>query len=339
MGTFRIARAATIVVVCILVFAASTPAQQVASIDVAQLRFLQKAQKIVAAVNKHDVDAIEADFDPVMKRELPADKLKPLLWQMTEELGSVEMLGDVRIKWKDVAIIPVKFQKGILDLQLAIDSADHISGLYFIPHKVEAPLPTRNSVKLSLPFSGRWNVVWGGDTKEQNFHHDSKNQRYAIDWNVTDQIGKSYNGEGKSDSDFFAWGKEVLSPADGIVTDAIDGVRDNDPFSANEHEALGNAIVIKIAENEYVVLSHLQRGSVSLKVGDKISRGQVIAKCGNSGNCVEPRLQMHLQNTPVMQDAYAIPMFFDEIGVQRKKDIEHIEKNYAPVRDEWVQNK
>ncbi|HYM20171.1 MAG TPA: peptidoglycan DD-metalloendopeptidase family protein [Candidatus Kapabacteria bacterium] len=309
------------------------------TVDISQWRFLQKAKLIGDAINKHDIDAIENEFDPIVQRDLPADTLKPLLWNMTNQLGTVEKMGEPKMKWKNVAIIPVKFQKGILDLQLALDSTDKISGFYFIPHKAEPPVPPRNATTFSLPFKGKWTVFWGGDAKEQNFYHDIKNQRFAMDVNISDELGKTHLGEGLQNQDFFAFGKEILAPADGIVTDAIDGVRDNPPFSGNEYSALGNAVVIQHGPSEYSVLSHLMRGSVRVHDGDTVKRGQVIGLCGNSGNSTEPNLHYFLVNIPLLQDATGIKMYFKNVAVQHKREEPHVEKEYSPMRNDKIESK
>ena len=190
-----------------------------------------------------------------------------------------------------------------------------------------------------LPFTGQWTVIWGGDTKKQNFHHDTKNQRYAIDVNITDELGKSHKGDGIADSEFFAWGKEILAPAPGIVTDVIDGVRDNPPFSGNEYSSLGNAVVIMHNKTEYSVLAHFMIHSIKVKVGDTIALGQVLGLCGNSGNSTEPHLHYHMQNTPWMQDATGIKMYFTSLRVRHKTVDVKTEREYSPIRDDRVSNK
>lgn len=39
------------------------------------------------------------------------------------------------------------------------------------------PKSARNTTKLILPFTNEWAVVWGGDTKELNYHVESEAQK------------------------------------------------------------------------------------------------------------------------------------------------------------------
>lgn len=319
-----------IIFLCASVFAQGT------TIDISAYRFLTKARHIGDAINKGDYDALERQFDSTLQAQLPLSKLKPLLQNLTHGAGKIKQMGVPKLKWKNVGVIPVEFDSGVIDLRLDLDSlTDKIAGFYFQPHVEEIPVPERNTTRLSLPFKEEWAVMWGGDTKELNPHHDFKNQRYSLDFNVLHGFGKSHETNGKTNEDYFAFGKEILSPAEGRVTEVIDGVHDNVPFAANQYSSLGNCVIIRHSPYEFSVLSHLQRGSTQVKVGDSVSRGQVIGLCGNSGNSSEPMLQYHLQNTSNIEEATGIKVYFDELKVRRKRE-DHEEKNYSPIREDII---
>ena len=38
----------------------------------------------------------------------------------------------------------------------------------------------RNSFKLNLPFKDEWTVLWGGDTKELNYHVENQGQKMPL---------------------------------------------------------------------------------------------------------------------------------------------------------------
>jgi murein DD-endopeptidase MepM/ murein hydrolase activator NlpD len=127
----------------------------------------------------------------------------------------------------------------------------------------------------------------------------------------------------------------VLAPANGMVTDVINGVRDNKPGSMNPYSAMGNTVVIEHRKDEVSVLSHFKLGSIAVKVGDKVKKRQVIGLCGNSGNSSEPHLHYHLQNNPVIQDGLGIKCFFQKVSVTEKDKME-IKINYSPVKGEII---
>src|SRR5262249_6635739 len=130
-------------------------------------------------------------------------------------------------------------------------------------------------------------------------------------------------------------GREVLAPADGVVTDVIDGVRDNVPRSMNPLSVLGNAVFIQHGKHEVSVLAHFKQGSIKVKAGDAVKRGQMLGLCGNSGNSSEPHIHYHLQNTVVIQDAIGIKCFFDEVVVE-KEGIRSTRENYSPVKGDII---
>lgn len=196
-------------------------------------------------------------------------------------------------------------------------------------------MKTINKTALYLPFYGEWFVFWGGDTKELNAHHAVENQKFAFDFCVIDTTRKRFRGAGKTNEDYYAFGKEVLSPANGIVTDVIDGVRDNIPGSMNSYYLLGNSVFIQHFQDEVSVLAHLKYKSIRVKVGDSVRKGQIIGLCGNSGNSSEPHLHYHLQDTLIIQDGKGIKCYFQNIMVV--KNGEKLKKDrHSPVKGDII---
>ena len=232
-------------------------------------------------------------------------------------------------------MFPAQFERGRLGIKVVLDEQDKMIGLWFVPYSSPIPVPDRHRTVLSLPFDGQWFVVWGGDTKELNQHHDTPNQRYAFDFVVMDNLGSSHTGEGKRNEDYLAFGKPVLAPADGVVTDVISGVRDNMPGSMNPYSAVGNAVVIEHREHEVSLIAHFKLGTIRVKVGDHVKRGQVLGLCGNSGNSSEPHIHFHLQNTSIIQDGTGIRCLFDKVRVT-KDGTTAAKTNYSPVKGDIV---
>src|SRR5207237_655305 len=155
----------------LIFFLLSDSFAQGTKVDVAQYRFMLKAKQIGEAINKGDYAALEREFDTQLQSQLPLGKLGPLLDNLIQGAGKIKNMGAPKVKWKDVAVIPVEFDSGMLDLRIDLDPAnDKIAGFYFQPHEKEYPVPDKNSTHLSLPFAGEWAVMWGGDTKEKNPH-------------------------------------------------------------------------------------------------------------------------------------------------------------------------
>ena len=52
-------------------------------------------------------------------------------------------------------------------------------------------------------------------------------------------------------------------------------------------------------------------GSVRVKVGQRVSAGQILGRTGNSGNSSEPHLHFHVQDLPdLFGDAKGLPVRF-----------------------------
>src|SRR5436190_7616340 len=192
-----------------------------------------------------------------MDAALPLDKSSECFKGLTQQMGKIQKFGKPQPDADGEAMVfPTEFEKGTLDMQIALDSRGLIAGLSFKPHVATKPAPEKHQTQLSLPFKGRWLVFWGGDTRELNQHHDVPNQRFALDLLGVDEGGKTQRGEATRNEDYYAFGREVLAPADGTVIETIEGVRDNTPGSMNPYSAVGNCVMIQHREDEVSVLAH-----------------------------------------------------------------------------------
>jgi murein DD-endopeptidase MepM/ murein hydrolase activator NlpD len=147
--------------------------------------------------------------------------------------------------------------------------------------------------------------------------------------------GKTRKGDSSRNEDYYAFGREVLAPADGVVTDVIEGVRDNVPGSMNPLSAVGNAVLIQHSKHEVSVLAHFKQGSIKVKTGDAVKKGQVLGLCGNSGNSSEPHIHYHLQNTPVFPEATGFKCCFDELEVEQEGK-KATQRSYSPVKGDII---
>ena len=167
--------------------------------------------------------------------------------------------------------------------------------------------------ELSLPFKGTWTAT-NATPGAGNGHYLNPNQRFAIDFQISVDVAQgqrsNHKGDGSKNSDYYAYGQDILAPADGTVVQVVDGVPENPPGVTDIYYRFGNAITLSIGSGEYAVLAHLQPGSAKVRVGDRVSRGQVIARCGNSGNSTAPHLHFQLSDSPTLSLASSLPAQF-----------------------------
>jgi hypothetical protein len=145
-------------------------------------------------------------------------------------------------------------------------------------------------------------------------------RRYAIDWKKFDSQGKTYAGDPRDVHAYYAYGEKVLAVADGKVVAARDGVPDNIPKTeAGFATALpitfetvgGNQVVIDLGNGQSVAYYHLQPGSVRVKAGDRVRRGQLLARIGNSGDARWPHLHFQVTDKPDVMASEGLPHLFD----------------------------
>jgi murein DD-endopeptidase MepM/ murein hydrolase activator NlpD len=301
-------------------------------------RFDAVGANLEASIRAGDAKSLARDFAASTRAALPEPKIRELLASLGGQMGKLRERGAVRRPSPDTAIWPLRFETGAVDLKVVLDGEGKIIGIWFLPPGAAGDTPKaseRNAVKLRLPFRGRWEVFWGGATREQNAHHDVANQRHAFDFVGLHPDGQRYRGEGTRNEDWAAYGREVIAPARGQVTDVIEGVRDNRPGSMNPYAAVGNTVILRLSESEYAVFAHLKPGSVRVKTGATVERGAVLGLCGNSGNSSEPHLHFHLQQTPVLQDGQGIRCHFETVALDRAGKRE-TRTDYSPERGDVV---
>jgi murein DD-endopeptidase MepM/ murein hydrolase activator NlpD len=230
-------------------------------------------------------------------------------------------------------------QKSISDSSAAAEKLKDIASSSPPSSPVKQPVAPivvdKQQTELYLPFTGAWTVLTGGTMPEGTSSRNLLQQQYAYEFSGTNTAGRRYRNDGKTNEDYIVYGREVLAPANGTVVEVIDGVRENSPGIRNPYALIGNAIVIQHAGKEYSVLAFLKPGSIRVKVGDRITRGQVLAQCGNSGNALEPLLHYHLQDSPYLQTAKGIKFYFERVMVNKegKKQLQVI---YLPEVDEVI---
>jgi len=298
-------------------------------------RFGKVVNRMVKAINKGDYAGAGKDYAASMEEFFPLEKRKPFFKNLSAQYGKIKRLEKPRLPQTGQAIFVARCESGELDITIWLNNQNRITGLLFLPHKADLPVHERNQTKLSLPFVGKWLASWGGDTKELNQHHDTRNQRFAFDFLGVDEKGKTRKGNAQINEDYFAFGRKILTPAEGIVTDVIRGVRDNVPGSMNPYSGLGNAVFVQHSEYEVSVLAHLKYGSITVKAGDKVRNGQIIGLCGNSGNSSEPHLHYHLQNTPIIQDGTGIKCYYQKVIVLENGN-KKSKTNYSPIKGQII---
>ena len=158
---------------------------------------------------------------------------------------------------------------------------------------------------------------------------------------VLDYMDKERTYDGHRGTDFgllgFAEmeiGVPVLAVLDGVVAAVVDGFEDHQ--TTNRQWRPGNYVTIHHDHGKATYYGHLQRDSLSVKVGQRVVTGQQIARVGSSGNssgphlhfeCVENRRRIDpfsgpandIQSRWISQPEYRHPMKVVDAGISAQK--------------------
>jgi len=174
---------------------------------------------------------------------------------------------------------------------------------------------------LIVPFRGHGIV--GQDWITSGGHGGFWNA-FAIDLDGLDQNDGEISDANENAADA-GYGREILAPAGGTVVYARNDVPTN-PHPGEEpgdnwygplHDPVmayaGNCVIVDHGNSEYSVMMHMQPGSVTVKVGDRVATGQVVGKLGNSGDTTGPHVHYQLQSGPQLFRDQSLPFRFQNI--------------------------
>ena len=144
--------------------------------------------------------------------------------------------------------------------------------------------------------------------------------RYAYDFVLVDSMGRMNRTGGKTNEDWFGYGATVFATGDGIVRYAVNDAAEHhlpdadwsqEQTLSNPRGIPGNNVVIDHGNGECSAMAHLKQGSVRVKVGDRVRRGQPIAAMGLSGDSDWlPHVHYQLMDSCDFLDAEGLPSYF-----------------------------
>ena len=192
---------------------------------------------------------------------------------------------------------------------------------------VAASVGARPAIVLSAPLRGaRWLAV-NGCCDEVTPHRGALMavngklrvpERFAIDWMRLDPPDHAFTGDISKVASYAYYGAPVYAVADGTVVNIYDGLAPQVPggeaIGIKPETIAGNMLVIDIGGGAYAFFAHLQAGSLRVKLGDRVHRGQMIALLGNTGNSTAPHLHFHVMDGPSPLDANGLPYVFEQFS-------------------------
>lgn len=182
---------------------------------------------------------------------------------------------------------------------------------------------------LGAPLEGGiWTASDGPNNDKDNHHRRGLvvqdaapviSRRYATDW-LQEKDSASFSGNSREAKAYYAYGKSVLAVANGKVINTRNDLPDNTPGHGRDFRPAvpttldtlgGNTVTLDIGDGQYVYYFHLAPGSVRVKPGDRVRRGQVLGQIGCSGDAREPHLHFEITTSPWVLAGEGVPYVID----------------------------
>jgi murein DD-endopeptidase MepM/ murein hydrolase activator NlpD len=204
-----------------------------------------------------------------------------------------------------------------------------------------AKLPT-----ISSPIKGKKWVVANGASNFSNHRRtiitlDGKpriSQRFAIDFAKLGDDGKLAKDDPQNNKSYYGYGEEVIAVSNAKVVSIQDEIPENVPLKApavpiNLRTISGNYVILDIGHGYFAFYAHLQSGSIKVRVGDTVKKGETLALLGNSGNSDLPHLHFHIcdANSPLASEGIPFHFnFFENLGFIESADALAEGKTWKP---------
>ena len=167
-------------------------------------------------------------------------------------------------------------------------------------------------------------------------------RRFAIDWKQKDKQGEIYAGDARDVRSYYSYGEKVFAVADATVASAKDGLPDNIPRTAAGFKTVvtltmenvaGNAIVLDIGDGQFAYYAHMKPGSVRVKAGDRVKRGEWLGQIGNSGDARWPHLHFQVTAGPDILASEGLPFVIDHYRTKGENGAWQIRTREYPIGD------
>lgn len=199
----------------------------------------------------------------------------------------------------------LKFRREQSDLVLLYFQPGTPEENYYYHHARVARFERFKALLAELPFFGEWYVsqAHNGDITHKG------DWRHAWDFVVVDGKNKEHANQGAALKDYYCHKLPVAAPLDGTVMRVVDSIPNNDPGEIYLKANWGNTVILDHGKGLFSAASHLEPHSVTVKKGERVEKGQILAACGNSGRSPTPHIHFQFQTSDKLgEKTYAFPI-------------------------------
>ncbi|MGO1551851.1 MAG: M23 family metallopeptidase [Micrococcaceae bacterium] len=197
-------------------------------------------------------------------------------------------------------------------------------------------------VQLQAPVRGRWLAINSPGQNIPSHGTRTRGQLCAVDLThptVTEDLITNINPSalrkgwiGSTPQSFTCFGELVYSMAAGTVVEASDGQQDQRARNTwislmwmltvesflrdvllGTRAVLGNRVIVRHDDGTFAAYAHLKRGSLAVRVGQRVDAGEMLAEVGNTGNTSEPHLHVQLMDRGNVDAAAGLTMVWSNL--------------------------
>jgi murein DD-endopeptidase len=202
-------------------------------------------------------------------------------------------------------------------------------------HEPAVTQGSRTSVRRDPPLvlgapvqDGRWVAIYGPEVDRGHrrviYTIDGRSRipgRFAVDWKKIGDDNMFVSGDSTTLANWHGYDAKVLAVADATIVEVKDDVPEDTPISSNSRpialeNASGNYIVLSLGGGRYAFYEHLKPGSIPGKKGQRVRRGDVIGRLGNTGSSsAGPHLHFHVSDANASVGAEGLPFVFESFDL------------------------
>jgi hypothetical protein len=272
------------------------------------------------------IEVLDAKTGAVLLK-LGGPEMTRWLWLMDREPGGKLGRSQAAYVWLDVKVkgaAPRRLRHRVTFVGDAKDVPVSEGG--------EVAVSTQPALVISPPLEGKsWVAV---DACCTNMTHRRSGmpingafvvaQRFAIDWIKLGDDGRIVHGNWMVNTDYPTYGQRAIAVADATVVSVLDGLPERKagalPPDTTLQNATGNHVILDLGGGRYGFYAHLQPGTIRVKAGNRVKRGQVLALLGNSGNTTGPHLHFHVMDGMSPLSSQGVPYVLTGFNVVGQAD-------------------